>query len=195
MTRIIAGRAGGRRLATPRGSATRPTSDRVREALFSALESLLGSLEDLRVADLYAGSGALGLEAWSRGAEHVLLVEHDRRTAALVRTNARDLGAGGAQVVAGTVLTTLRQAPAEPYDVVLADPPYPLSDDEVDAVLASLVEHRWLAPDGVVVVERSSRSRAPRWPESLVAHKPRKYGETTLHLATHEAIGAEPVAR
>ena len=195
MTRIIAGRAGGRRLATPRGSATRPTSDRVREALFSALESLLGSLEDLRVADLYAGSGALGLEAWSRGAEHVLLVEHDRRTAALVRTNARDLGAGGAQVVAGTVLTTLRQAPAEPYDVVLADPPYPLSDDEVDAVLASLVEHRWLAPDGVVVVERSSRSRAPRWPESLVAHKPRKYGETTLHLATHEAIGPGDGAR
>lgn len=186
MTRIIAGRAGGRRLETPRGSATRPTSDRVREALFSSLESLVGSLEGLRVADLYAGSGALGLEAWSRGAGHVTFVEHDRRTANLIRANARSLGFHDAHVVAASVAAELRHLPTAPFDIVLADPPYPLSDDDVDAALRGLVEQRWVAQDSVVVVERSSRSRAPVWPDVLVEQKPRKYGETTLHVAVHD---------
>ncbi|MBU2075293.1 MAG: RsmD family RNA methyltransferase, partial [Actinobacteria bacterium] len=98
MTRIIGGSAGGRRLETPRGEATRPTSDRVREALFSAVESWCGTLSGLRVLDLYAGSGALGLEACSRGADHALLVERDRRTAAVITANARTLGLPGARV-------------------------------------------------------------------------------------------------
>src|SRR6476619_8665658 len=98
MTRIIGGTAGGRRIATPRGANTRPTSDRVREALFSAVESWCGSLSGLRFLDLYAGSGAVGLEAWSRGAGVVTLVEQDRRTAALVSANARELGFAKADV-------------------------------------------------------------------------------------------------
>src|SRR3954449_7759145 len=101
MTRIIGGRAGGRRIATPRGSHTRPTSDRVREALFSAIESWCGSLSGLRFLDLYAGSGAVGLEAWSRGAGVVTLVEQDRRTASMIAANAHDLGFSRADVSRG----------------------------------------------------------------------------------------------
>src|SRR4249919_3874642 len=107
MTRIIGGSAGGRRLATPRGTSTRPSSDRVREALFSAIESWCGSLQGLRFLDLYAGSGAVGLEAWSRGAGVVTLVEQDRRTAALITSNAKSLGFSRAHVVASSVASTL----------------------------------------------------------------------------------------
>ena len=128
MTRIIGGSAGGRRLETPRGEATRPTSDRVREALFSAVESWCGTLSGLRVLDLYAGSGALGLEACSRGADHALLVERDRRTAAVITANARTLGLPGARVVAASVGTVLASAPDRPYDLVLADPGLSFSD-------------------------------------------------------------------
>src|SRR5215204_2384600 len=109
MTRIIGGSARGRRLATPRGTSTRPSSDRVREALFSAIESWCGSLQGLRFLDLYAGSGAVGLEAWSRGAGVVTLVEQDRRTAALISGNARTLGFARADVVAAPVAGTLRR--------------------------------------------------------------------------------------
>lgn len=185
MTRIVAGRAGGRRLATPKGDATRPTSDRVREALFSRIESWVGTLEGLRFLDLYAGSGAVGLEAWSRGAA-VTLVEHDRRTAALVTANARTVGArlGGpeaeVEVVAASVGTTLGRAPIAPYDVVFSDPPYPLADAAVEADLAALVEHGWLAAEAVVVVERSTRSPEPAWPPGIELEVGRKYGETTL---------------
>ena len=183
MTRIIAGRAGGRRLSTPPGNATRPTSDRVREALFSAIESWCGSLSGLRVLDLYAGSGAVGLEAWSRGAAAVTLVESDRRTAALVAANARDLGAREAQVVTGAVAAVLARPPAAgsgPYDVVFADPPYPLPDEAVADDLRALVEHGWVAPDALVVVERSVRSPEPVWPAGLEPHRRRAYGETVL---------------
>lgn len=180
MTRIIGGAAGGRRLQTPRGDATRPTSDRVREALFSSLESWAGSLSGLRVLDLYAGSGALGLEAWSRGAAVVTLVESDRRTAAVVAANARAIGCTVADVVASSVATTLARPPAAPYDLVLADPPYPLPDEGVAADLAALVEHGWLAPGALVVVERSRRSPEPAWPDGIEAGRQRRYGETTL---------------
>lgn len=180
MTRIIGGVAGGRRLQTPTGDQTRPTSDRVREALFSSLESWAGTLSGLRVLDLYAGSGALGLEAWSRGATAVTLVESDRRTAALVATNARTLGCGVAEVVASSVAAALARPPSAPYDLVLADPPYPLPDAAVAADLAALVEHGWLAPDALVVVERSRRSPRPAWPAGIEAGRERRYGETTL---------------
>ena len=180
MTRIIAGAAGGRRIATPRGAATRPTSDRVREALFSAVESWCGSLQGLRFLDLYAGSGAVGLEAWSRGAGVVTLVESDRRTAALVADNARTLGFARAEVVAGAVAATLARRPPAPYDVVFADPPYPLADTAVEQDLRALVEHGWLVPDALVVVERSSRSPEPAWPDGIEPVRRRRYGETTL---------------
>ena len=180
MTRIIGGAAGGRRLHTPRGAATRPTSDRVREALFSAIESWCGSLTGLRFLDLYAGSGAVGLEAWSRGAGVVTLVEHDRRTAALIGRNAAALGFAKADVVAGSVATTLATTPAAPYDIVFSDPPYPLADAAVTADLGALVAHGWLVPDGLVVVERSVRGPDLRWPEGIEGHRSKRYGETVL---------------
>ncbi|WP_141012865.1 16S rRNA (guanine(966)-N(2))-methyltransferase RsmD [Nocardioides sambongensis] len=193
MTRIIAGTARGRGLRTPKGDLTRPTSDRVREALFSAVESLYGSLQGLRVLDLYAGSGALGLEAWSRGAATVTLVEQDRRTADLVRANARDLGAAVA-VVTRSVPTFLdaEQLPAGPtgpasYDVVVSDPPYPLTEERVARDLALLVGRGWLAADALVVLERSARSPEPSWPAGLGPlpgrHGRRTYGETVLWFA------------
>ncbi len=192
MTRIIGGAAGGRRLSTPRGSATRPTSDRVREALFSAVESWCGSFEGLRVLDLYAGSGALGLEALSRGADRAVLVEQDKRAARLVADNARTLGLPGAAVRSMSVSTFLGSAPEpiraeERFDVVFSDPPYSATTERVERDLIALVEHGWLAPDALVVLERSSRSREPQWPPGLDALRSRRYGESVLwygHAAT-----------
>lgn len=189
MTRIIAGKAGGRRLATPKGAATRPTSDRVREALFSAVESWAGSLHGLRVLDLYAGSGAVGLEAWSRGAEAVTFVESDKRTADIVRANAREIGCAVAEVQSRAVSAALADSPRTPYDVVFSDPPYPLADASVGGDLVLLAAHGWLADDALVIVERSSRSPEPAWPSGFARLAGRrgqkKYGETTLWFASH----------
>ncbi|MEP9381192.1 16S rRNA (guanine(966)-N(2))-methyltransferase RsmD [Nocardioides sp. KR10-350] len=180
MTRIIGGAAGGRRLATPRGAQTRPTSDRVREALFSAIESWCGSLHGLRFLDLYAGSGAVGLEAWSRGAGVVTLVESDRRTSSLISANAKSLGFPKANVVTAAVSSALAKPPAAPYDIVFLDPPYPLGDDAVAKDLGALATYDWLVPGAMVVVERSSRSPAPAWPDGFTDTRSRKYGETAL---------------
>jgi 16S rRNA (guanine966-N2)-methyltransferase len=190
MSRIIGGTAGGRRLATPRGAATRPTSDRVREALFSAIESWCGSLHGLRFLDLYAGSGAVGLEAWSRGAGVVTLVESDRRTAALIADNARTIGFPKANIVAASVAATLRKPPSAPYDVAFLDPPYPLGEDDLAADLAALTAHGWLVPAALVVVERSSRSPEPSWREGFTDVRAKRYGETTLWYA--EAVSSTP---
>lgn len=171
---------GGRRIAVPPGRDTRPTTDRAREALFSTLATLT-DLSGARVLDLYAGSGAVGLEALSRGAAHALLVESDARAARLIRDNARELGLTGAQVVRGPVLRILSAAPAGgPYDVVFADPPYALSDKDVACVLRALVTHDWLTERAVVAVERASRGAALAWPEGLEPVKDRRYGEGAL---------------
>jgi 16S rRNA (guanine966-N2)-methyltransferase len=180
MTRIIGGEAGGRRLSTPRGVQTRPTSDRVREALFSAIESWCGSLRGLRFLDLYAGSGAIGLEAWSRGAGVVTLVEQDRRTAALISENARSIGFPRAHVVYAPVASTLRRAPSAPYDIAFLDPPYPLSDEALAADLKALATEDWLVPGALIVVERSVRSPEPAWPGGIMAGREKRYGETVL---------------
>ncbi len=180
MTRIIGGRAGGRRLHTQRGAHTRPTSDRVREALFSTIESWCGSLSGLRFLDLYAGSGAVGLEAWSRGAGVVTLVEHDRRASGMIRDNARTVGFPAAHVVTANVSTTLRRTPAAPYDLAFLDPPYPLDTDSVEADLQALCDHAWLVPGALVAVERSSRSAAPAFPADFSEVRDKHYGETTL---------------
>ena len=156
MTRIIGGTAGGRRIKAPTGESTRPTSDRVREALFSSFDAELGSLAGLRFLDLYAGSGAVGLEARSRGAGVVTLVEHDRRTAELIRSNIRNLGFGGVDVLASTVSRTLAAPPRAPYDVVFLDPPY--ASDLALRALAKLPPH--LNPGARVYVE-SAEALAP----------------------------------
>ena len=184
MTRIIAGTVGGRTLRTPPGSGTRPTSDRVREALFSALDAR-GAVAGARVLDLYAGSGALGLEAMSRGARSAVLVESDRRAAATCTRNAGDLGLGRVRVLASTVTSALAADPApdEVADLALLDPPYDVGEDDLAAVLGRLAD-AWLAEDALVVVERSSRSPEPTWPPGLERlGKPRRYGETTVWLA------------
>jgi 16S rRNA (guanine966-N2)-methyltransferase len=184
MSRIVAGTLGGRRLATPPGPHTRPTSDRVREALFSALESLT-ELTGARFADLYAGSGAVGLEAYSRGAGHVLLVESDAKAARVVRGNIAALDAApAARLATGPVARVLAAGPEDGrYDIVFADPPYAVPEEEITAMLAALVEGGWLAADAVVVVERSSRGEEPAWPAGLVGLRGRRYGETTLWYA------------
>ena len=189
MTRIIAGTARGRRLRTPSGEATRPTADRVREALFSALESELGTLSGLRFLDLYAGSGAVGLEARSRGAVAVTAVESDRRTARLVQDNAAALGFDGVEALAQPVARVVGQRPADPFDVVFADPPYPLDNDRVEAALAGLVANGWLAAGALLVVERSARSVEPVWPPGLVRERERKYGETVLWYVRADPAG------
>ena len=195
MTRIIGGSVGGRRIQTPKGVATRPTSDRVREALFSAIEAWCGSLSGLRFLDLYAGSGAVGLEAWSRGAGIVTLVEQDRRTAALISENARALGFTRANVLSSPVAATLVRPPAAPYDVAFLDPPYPLDDEAVSADLVALADHGWLVPGALVVVERSSRSPEPAWPDGFTDQRRKRYGETMLwygHAAPPPPAGSQP---
>ena len=172
MTRIVAGTHRGRRLDVPAGSGTRPTADRAREGMFSSLQSLL-DLDGARVLDLYAGSGALGLEALSRGAARATLVESDERSLVALRANAARL-ALQADVVAQPVERFLAGPPA-PYDLVVLDPPYEL---DVDPVLAALPP--WLAEDAVVVVERRRRGPAPAWPPGVVEERSRAYGEAVL---------------
>jgi 16S rRNA (guanine966-N2)-methyltransferase len=185
MARVIAGEAGGRRLAVPDGRGTRPTSDRAREGLFATIVSLTGSLDGARVLDLYAGSGAVGLEALSRGAEHVLLVESGPRAARVVRDNIEAIGLAGAEVVTDRVERVLARGPAsaEKYDVVFADPPYALAGDEVSAMLLTLSDHGWLAPGALVIVERATRSGPVSWPAGLRPDRARRYGEATFWYA------------
>jgi 16S rRNA (guanine966-N2)-methyltransferase len=179
MTRIVGGTAGGRRLAVPAGRDVRPTSDRTREALFGTLATLL-DLDGARVLDLYAGAGAVGLEAVSRGAARALLVEADPRAAAVARNNAAALGFGDrVEVVRERVERALAAAPAEPYELVFLDPPYALPDSDVARTLLA-VTAGWLAAGGVVVVERASRGAGPAWPPSLDPVKQRRYGAGTL---------------
>jgi 16S rRNA (guanine966-N2)-methyltransferase len=160
-------------------SGTRPTSDRVREALFSAVEAAL-DLDGARVLDLYAGSGALGLEALSRGAAAAVLVEADANAVAVLRKNVAAVGLPGAVVRPGRVAAVLAEPPAEPFDLVLADPPYAL-DPAAD--LAALAAGGWLAPGALVIVERARRSGPPDWPAPLVPGRIRRYGDTELHWA------------
>ena len=192
MTRIVAGAARGRRLAVPAGRGTRPTADRAREGLFSTLESLLGSLAGRRVADLYAGSGAVGLEALSRGAQHCLLVEHDPKALTALRANASSLGIPGAQVVASRVERVVASGGATTYDVVFLDPPYDLDAERLREVVADLVRHGWLAPSAVVVVERASRDQPWRWPDGVGAERERRYGEATLWYGRATRPAASP---
>ncbi|PBC77637.1 16S rRNA (guanine966-N2)-methyltransferase [Streptomyces sp. TLI_235] len=181
MTRVIAGTAGGRRLAVPPGRNTRPTSDKAREAMFSTLEALRGTVHGARMLDLFGGSGAVGLEALSRGAEHVLLVESDTSAARVIRENVRSLGLPGAEVRADRAERVIAgPAPAVPYDLVFLDPPYAVTDDEVREMLITLRAGGWIAEDVLVTVERSTRGGEFGWPEGFEALRSRRYGEGTL---------------
>lgn len=178
MTRIIGGEAGGRRLQVP-PAGTRPTSDRAREALFNSLGVLL-ELDGARVLDLFAGSGAVGLEAVSRGAAQAVLVESDASAAKVVSANIAALRMPGATLVRIPVEQYLRHPAGAPFDLVFADPPYALDESTLGEVLVRLVEPGWLAAGAVVVVERSARSPEPQWPTALDQLKQKLYGEALL---------------
>lgn len=181
MTRIIAGTAGGRRIAVPAGRTTRPMGDRAREALFASALSEFGSFDGLRVLDLFAGSGALGLEALSRGAAHAKLVEADRRAAGVLRRNIATLGLPGAVPVIDRVQRVLERGPeGASYDFVVADPPFANTSAEVTGALAALRDNGWLAAEALLVVERASRGPHLEWPAGYVEVRARRYGEVTL---------------
>ncbi|NKR13213.1 MULTISPECIES: 16S rRNA (guanine(966)-N(2))-methyltransferase RsmD [Paenarthrobacter] len=185
MSRIIAGAAGGNPLTSVPGTATRPTTDRVKEALFSRLESL-AVIDDARVLDLYAGSGSLGIEGASRGARSVELVEFDARASDVCQRNAdmvnQVLGRKTVSVHRSKVESFLERAGGDVlWDLVFLDPPYPLDEAALSAVLGKLAPH--LDEGAVVVVERSSRSAEPGWPEAMECFSDKKYGETKLWFA------------
>ncbi len=185
MSRIIAGVGGGNPLTSVPGTATRPTTDRVKEALFSRLESL-AVIDDARVLDLYAGSGSLGIESASRGARSVDLVEFDAKASDVCQRNAglvnQLLGGKRVSVHRSKVESFLERASdADMWDLVFLDPPYPLDEPALSAVLEKLAPH--VDAGAVVVVERSSRSPEPAWPESLECFADKKYGETKLWFA------------
>jgi 16S rRNA (guanine966-N2)-methyltransferase len=212
VARVIAGEAGGRRLAVPDGRDTRPTSDRAREGLFSTIVSMLGSLAGARVLDLYAGSGAVGLEALSRGADHVLLVEQGSRATRVIRENIEAIGLPGAVLAADRVERVLARGPAPAggqdspapagdqdrpeggrYNVVFADPPYALADTAVSQLLSLLADQGWLAPSALVIVERATRSGPVSWPDGFVPDRTRRYGEATFWYGLGPKTPRSPV--
>jgi len=194
VTRIVGGAAGGRRLSVPPGRGTRPTSDRAREGLFATILAVRGPLGGARVLDLYAGSGAVGLEALSRGASDALLVESDPRATRVIRGNIAALRLPGARLLAGRVERVLARGPGPypPRDLVFADPPYEVTGAEVERMLALLGGRGWLAPGALVVVERATRSGPITWPAGYTPERSRGYGEATLWYGL--AAGAGPAA-
>lgn len=172
--RIVGGSLGGRVLRAPAGAATRPTSEKVREAVFA----ILGSVADAHVLDLFAGTGALGIEALSRGARHVTFVDSARPAIAAIRGNLRALGVDDrATVIAGDAITAARQAPAAPWQLVFVDPPY-RSDLAVRAVTALPEAH--LAPGAVIVIEHDRHNAPPDPLGSLLRTDQRRYGDTLI---------------
>jgi 16S rRNA (guanine966-N2)-methyltransferase len=187
VSRIVAGAAGGTVLVSVPGDATRPTTDRVKEALFSRLEAM-NMLSESRVLDLYAGSGSLGVESASRGAKSVELVEFNEKAAGVCQRNAELVNkVVGAKVVkvqrsrVETFLARVAEAGVDQWDLVFMDPPYPLTEPELSLVLELLGPR--LSPYAVVVVERSSRTPEPGWPASIELFADKKYGETRLWFA------------
>jgi 16S rRNA (guanine966-N2)-methyltransferase len=187
LTRIVAGKWGGRRLATPAGERTRPTSEKVRAALASSLTAA-GGLEGARVLDLYAGSGALGLELVSRGASSAVFVERDRAALLALRSNIESLGKTDPDVTLtvtpGEVTGFLSRAgfgsDIGPFDLVVADPPYDLGTDLLLSMLLALHRSGLLAAHADLIVERSVKSGDQLWPEPLEGVRSRRYGDTLL---------------
>nr|WP_313775155.1 16S rRNA (guanine(966)-N(2))-methyltransferase RsmD [Mycobacterium sp.] len=180
MTRIVAGRFKGRRISVP-ASGTRPTTDRVRESLFNVLQARM-DLDGIAVLDLYAGSGALGLEALSRGASSALLVESDRRAAAVIEANIATLGATGAVVHRSPVDKVVQETAHRPVDLVFADPPYDVNAGVVESVLAALIAQGWMRAGATAVIERPAGGPALTWPAGWEADDERRYGDTRLEF-------------
>lgn len=198
MPRIIAGALGGRTIAGPPTSRTRPTSDRVREAIFSRLQTW-GAISDQRVLDLYAGTGALAFEALSRGAASAVLVEAHARTARQISATAADLGLDArARVMTARVETAVENlaqgvetGQEQPFGLVFCDPPYDLATESLREILERLSPA--LGSEALVVIERSNRSAGTLWPESMIEDDVRAYGDTSVHYGGPG--GADTVAR
>jgi 16S rRNA (guanine966-N2)-methyltransferase len=165
------------------GRGTRPTTDRVRESLFNVLAARL-DLAGLAVLDLYAGSGALGLEALSRGAASALFVESDAKAASVITQNIASLQVRGASVRRGAVAAVLAAGATGPVDLVFADPPYEVDNSEVEAIPAALADHGWVAQDAVMVIERPTATAPIRWPPGWQVWSARRYGDTRLEMAS-----------
>jgi len=190
--RVVAGRLGGRTLRAVPGSATRPTSDRVREALFSILGE---RVRDAAVLDLFAGTGALAIEALSRGARSAVLVEQAPRAVAVIRANLEALDLDGVAIVRRTKAETYLRPGARssgdgPFDLAFLDPPYAIPVGTLAGLLAKLADGA-LTPGATVVLESSSRAEPPPWPAAVRAEAPRRYGDTALHLAVVERFGPD----
>lgn len=184
--RIIAGLAKGRNLISPIG-ATRPTSDRAREALFSTLDSEFGSMNDLNFLDLYCGSGAVGAEALSRGAAIVYSVDNDEKATSVTRKNFELLenltGIGTFNVITSSVGKFLEKGADLSFDVVFVDPPYDLPNNEIEKTMSALLRNGFLKPASVIAIERDVKSRPLAWPEGLREVKQRKYGAAVIIYA------------
>ena len=191
MSRIVAGVRGGQKLVMPSHRHTRPTSDRVREAAFALIADWAGTagesgdtmLARFSFLDLFAGSGAIGLEAASRGADRVVCVENHRPTVELIRRNIATTKLTGRVQVAPLAAAGYLAGEPEAFDVVWLDPPYALAGEQVDALLERIVAGGWLLDDGLVVVERARRDAPPTWPAVLDDQWTRRYGETQLYFA------------
>lgn len=179
MTRIVGGVAKGRRLAVP-ARGTRPTSDRAREALFNSLAGLM-DVDGAHVLDLFAGTGAVGLEALSRGAASATFVDSDRTACSVIRSNIEVVGLDSAEVHRRPAAAFLVDGGCDrPFDLVFIDPPYAFAEGPLTAVLAALATPHWLSEQAVVVVERSARGPEPVWPDALEPVKQKRYGEGVL---------------
>lgn len=187
MTRIIGGVARGRAIRTPPGDSTRPTADRVREALFSSLESVYGTLHGVSLLDVFAGSGAVGLEAASRGASRVTAVERDRAVSALIASNAKTLGLDQVEVVTAAAAALGDRGSRPAFEVAFLDPPYDVPNETLRETLAGLGEAGWLADEATVVVERSRRNPPWIWPAGFLAVRERRYGDTILWYGRWES--------
>jgi 16S rRNA (guanine966-N2)-methyltransferase len=191
--RVIAGSLGGRRLRAVPGTVARPTSDRVRESLFAILGR--DGVQSRRVLDLFAGSGALAIEALSRGAASAVLVEPAPAAVRAIRANLADLGLDGVATVRRTRAEIwLRSQRDGPFDLVLLDPPYDIPVGLLAGVLGRLARTA-LAQGALVTLEAASTSEPPPWPPGLEPSAPRRYGGTTLHLATYDGPGPPPGGR
>ena len=185
VSRIIAGSLASRRFATPNGTTTRPTTDRVRESVFAQLASTLGQsaadpsqqLTGLRFLDLYAGSGGVGLEAYSRGAEVTWV---DKATSRLISSNLKALSVQG-KVVGSDIMKYLTK-PAEPFDIIWMDPPYEVRNSHIEKILGILSEKQWINSGGLVLIERPGHSSAVEFPESFLNVRSRRLGDTVVYF-------------
>jgi 16S rRNA (guanine966-N2)-methyltransferase len=182
MMRIIGGSAKGKNLFSP-SEKTRPTSDRAREGLFSSLESEFGSMADIKFLDLFSGSGAVGVEALSRGAAVVISVEQHQITADLANKNFQlvNNATGSYQVISQDAEKYLSNLPNTEFDIIFLDPPYELSNTEIEKLLTAITEHKFLKINGVIAVERESRSKEFNWPAPLIGSKVRAYGQGSIY--------------